>query len=57
MCFLMDQTWRVLAYYQYLCSFLVKNWLHGVPINRNVNNFYAIDIEDIASRVNLNDFL
>ena len=32
-------------------------WPPGVPIYRAATNFYAIDIEDIASRFNLNVFL
>ncbi len=56
----MAQTRRILAYCQYSGSFSVKILVFeppGVPIYRVPINCYAIDIEDIASKFNLDVFL
>ena len=59
LCYLMAQTGKIFAWYQYLGSFFCQNlgfWTPGAPIYRVPLNGYAVDYEDIAKRFTLNVF-
>ena len=48
---------RILSIFVVIFGQNLGIWPPGVPIYRAAHNFYAIDMEDIASRFNLNAFL